>query len=115
MIEERCNHMIVNIPLNPCSTNEQEIHHYNQQQYEIKDKMGCNLNNMTNITMSPVPKWNESNSPAETTLHYVSTSNGTLMSTTMMGQTIKPQSIKRVPDIPFLKSVDNNEMDTVPK
>lgn len=114
MIEERCNHMIVNIPLNASPINEHEPHQYTQQ-YEMKDKREYSLNNMTNITMSPVPKWNDSNSPAETTLHYNSTSNGTVMSTTMMGQTLKSQSTKQVSDIPLLKSVDNNEMDSVPK
>lgn len=114
MIEKRCNHMIVNIPLHIYPIDEHELHQYNQQ-YKMEDKGRFSLHNMTNITMSPVPKWNDSNSPAETALHYTSTSNGTVISTTMTGQTSKPKSTKQVPEIPLLKSVDNNEMDSVPK
>jgi len=111
MIEERCNHMIVNIPLTSCNTNELETQQYTQN-YDAKENRGNNLNNMTNISnMSPVPKWNANYSMAETTGNRTTMSNGT-MSNTMIRQSLKSQSTKQ---LPLIKSVDNNEMDTVPK
>lgn len=107
MIEERCNHMIVNFPSNLCDTNKLEMQKFNQN-YEIKDCRGNNLN-MTNLSVSPVSTWNNTYSS------YNTISNGTIMSTTMMGQSLKSQSTRQVFDIPFLKSVDNDEMDKVPK
>lgn len=101
--------MIVNIPLNSSQTNEVETQQYNQH-YEIKEYRENNLNNMTNTSMSPVPKWSDIYSPSKTIM-----SNITMMSNTMMGQSLKSQTNKQLPCVPLLKSVDNNEMDTVPK
>lgn len=105
--------MIVNIPSIPYNAKEPETQKYNQH-YEVKEFRGTNSNNMTNISMSPVSQWNDTYSPTETTLHHTLMSNNT-MSVTMMGQSIKCQANKQVPDIPLLKTVDNNEMETVPK
>jgi len=105
--------MIVNIPLNSNHTNKFETQQ--SQQYEIKEYIGNSLNNMTNITMSSESILNDTFSPAETPLHRSTMLNGTIMSTTMMGQSLKCQANKQVPEIPFIKSVDNNEMDIVPK
>lgn len=101
--------MIENIPINP--SNHNEINH----QYEIKEYRGNNLHNMTNISMSPVSAWNNTYSPNETSVHHTTLTNNTSMSTTIMGQSSKSQAYKQTPDIPLLKPVDNNEMDTVPK
>ncbi|XP_025405463.1 spindle and kinetochore-associated protein 1 homolog [Sipha flava] len=108
-IEERCDYMIENIPINPSNTNELNYQH------EIKDYRGNNLHNVTNISMSPVSTWNNTYSPNETSIHHSIFTNNTSMSTTMMGQSSKSQVYKQTPDIPLLKPVDNNEMDTVPK
>jgi len=105
--------MIVNIPLNSDHTNELETQ-YNQQ-HEIQEYRGNSLNNMTNITMSPSSTINDIYFPTETNLHRTTMSNSTMMSTTMMGQSLKCQAIKQVPEIPLIKSVDNNEMNAVPK
>jgi len=96
------------------SNTELENHQYNQN-HEIKEYKGNNLNNMANISMSPVPKWNDAHSLSENTIHHTTISNGTIMSNSMMGQTLKSQSAKQVLDIPLLKSVNNDEMDSVPK
>lgn len=109
MIEKRCEYMIENIPINACHTNE------HNSQYEIKEYRGNNLNNMTNISMSPVSTWNNTYSPLEKSVNHTTLSNSTSMSTTMMGQLSKSQACKQTPDIPLLKLIDNNEMDTVPK
>ncbi|KAF0730394.1 spindle and kinetochore-associated protein 1-like [Aphis craccivora] len=114
MIEERCNHMIVYIQLNSGCTNELQAQQFNQNN-EIKEYKGNNSNNMANITMSPVPMWNDAYSLSENTIHHTTMSNGTMMSNSMMGQSLKSQSAKQVLDIPLLKSVSNTEMDTVPK
>jgi len=100
--------MILNIPLNSSYNNEHETQHHNQQ-YELKEYKGNNFNNMTNITTSPVSTLNDTYFPNE------NTSQCTMMSNTTMGQYSKCQSTKQVPEIPFIKSVDNNEMDAVPK
>lgn len=102
--------MIVNIPTNSDHTNELETQ-YNQQ-HEIQEYRGNSLNN---ITMSPSSTLNDTHFPTETTLHRTTMSNSTMMSTTMMGQSLKYQAIKQVPEIPLIKSVDNNEMNAVPK
>lgn len=112
-IEERCNHMIINFPSNKDNFMESETQKYNQQ-YDVKEFRGTNSNNVTNMSMSPVSQWNDTYSPTETTLHHTIMSNNT-MSATMMCQSLKCQAPKQVPDIPLLKSVDNNEMDSVPK
>lgn len=104
MIEERCNHMIVNFPSDFC-----DIKKFEMQNYEIKDDTGNNLNNMTNLSVSPVQKWNDNYSSSNNTM-----TNGT-MSTTMMGQSLKSQSTRQVFDVQLLQSVTNNEMDKVPK
>lgn len=101
--------MIENIPLHSYHTNE------HNHQYELKEYRGNNLTNMTNISMSPVSAWNNTYSPVETTVNHTTLSNSTSMSTTMMGQSSKPQAYRQIPDMPFLRLVDNNEMDTVPK
>lgn len=105
--------MIVNIPSNSGHTNELETQ-YNQQ-HEIQEYRGNSLNNMTNITMSPSSTLNDIYFPTEITLHHNTMSNNTMMSSTMMGQSSKCQTIKQVPEIPLIKSVDNNEMIAVPK
>lgn len=110
MIEERCNHMIANIPLNSDYNNELETQHHNQQ-YELKEYKGNNFNNMTNI-MSPISALNDTYSPTRTTLDRTTMLNGTTMSNTTTGQYLKASAIKQVPEI---KSVDNSEMDAVPK
>ncbi|XP_060877026.1 spindle and kinetochore-associated protein 1-like [Metopolophium dirhodum] len=109
-IEERCNHMIVYIQLNT----ELETQQYTQS-HEIKEYKGNNSNNMANISMSPVPKWKDGHSLSENTIHHTTISNGTIMSNSMMGQSLKSQAAKQVLDIPLLKSVNNDEMDSVPK
>lgn len=110
IIEERCNHMIVFIQLN----SELEAQQYNKN-HEIKEHKRNNSNNMANISMSPVPMWNDAYSLSENTIHHTTMSNGTIMSNSMMRQSLKSQAAKQVLDIPLLKSVNNNEMDTVPK
>lgn len=105
--------MIVNIPLNS-NTNESETQQYNQYN-EIKEYRGNGLNNMTHMSMSPVPKWNDTYSSAENTIHQTIISNSTITSTSMIGQSSKCQTTKQVPDIPLLKLVENDEMETVPK
>lgn len=105
--------MIVNFPSILYNTKESETQKYNQH-HEVKEFRGANSNNMTNISMSPVSQWNDTYSPTETTLHHTLMSNNT-MSATMIGQSLKGQTTKQVLDIPLLKTVDNNEMDTVPK
>lgn len=107
MIEERCNHMIVNFPLNVFD-NKFEIQKFNQN-YEIKESCGNDLNNMTNLSVSLVPTWSNTYSPSNTL------SNVTIMSTTAMGQSLKSQSTRQVFDVQFIKPVENNEMDKVPK
>lgn len=102
--------MIVYIQLNT----ELESQQYNQN-HEIKEYKGNSSNNMANISMSPVPKWNDAYSLSENTILHTTLSNGTIMSNSMMGQSLKSQAAKQVLDIPLLKSVSNDEMDTVPK
>ncbi|CAI6348891.1 unnamed protein product [Macrosiphum euphorbiae] len=109
-IEERCNHMIVFTQLNT----ELETQQYNQN-HEIKEYRGNNSTNMANISMSPVPKWKDGHSLSENTIHHTTMSNGTIMSNSMMGQSLKSQAAKQVLDIPLLKSINNDEMDSVPK
>lgn len=101
--------MLVNFPLNSNHTNEIEAHQYNQHN-EIKEYGGINSNNITTMSMSPVPRWN-----ANCSLSNNTTFNGTVANNTLMGQSFKSQPPKQVPRIPLLKSVDNNEMETVPK
>lgn len=102
--------MILNFPLHS-NTNESEAQQFNQQ-YDMNEYRGSNLNNVTNISnMSPVPKWNENHSSGEMSMNRTNMLNGT-MSTTMMGQSLKSQNAK---PIPLLKPVDNTEMDSVPK
>lgn len=108
MIEERCDHMIVNFSSDFCDINKFEMQNSNQN-YEIKDDTGNNLNNMTNLSVSPVPIWNNTYFSSNNTM-----TNGT-MSTTMMGQSLKSQSTRQVFDVQLLKSITNNEMDKVPK
>lgn len=103
--------IIYNMQLNSGHTNELEAQRYNQNQ-ETKE---FKENNMSNISMSPVPSWNNTHSPFENTVHHTTMSNATLMSNSIMGQSIRSQAAKQVLDIPLLKSVNNNEMDTVPK
>lgn len=96
--------MIVNIPLNSNPTIAIEGHQYNQH-HETKEYRENNSNNITNMSVSPVQRWNSTCSPH----------NGTMENATFMGQSFKSQPPKQVSKIPLLKSVDNSEMETVPK
>lgn len=104
--------MIINFPLNS-QVNEVETQQ-NNHHYEIKEFKGNNSNNMNNISnisnISSVQKWNDISPSSK---HLMS--NNTMMSNTMVGQSFKSQANKQFSNVPFLKSVDNNEMDTVPK
>ncbi|XP_050520542.1 probable serine/threonine-protein kinase DDB_G0277071 [Daktulosphaira vitifoliae] len=102
----RCEHMIMNTPIN--SNNFNGNQQYNQN--ETKENNSNCLNSINNISMSPVrSSWNDTFSPPENSLHQ-----NTTMSTTIMGQS-KCQTSKHVLDIPYIQLVNNEEMNTVPK
>lgn len=111
MIEERCNHMIINFPFDSSNIDAAEMQQFNQN-YDINEYGSNNSNNVTNLSnVSPVPKWINNYSLSETTVNRTTMSNCT-MSNTTTGQMLKSQATKQIPQI---KSVDNDEMSIVPK
>lgn len=114
-IEDRCNYMIENAPLNFCHGKELETQQSNQH-FGYEECKGNNFNEhstICNMSMSPVPRWNDTYcSTGNNTVYHTTVSNGTMMSTTVSS---KLQVTKQTPVIPLLKSVDNTEMDAVPK
>lgn len=112
MNEERCNHMIINFPFNSSNINNVETQRYNQN-YDINEYKGNNLNNTTNLSnVSPVLKWNDNSTP-EITVNRTTVSNCTMSNNTILSA--KSFSSQATKQVPLLKSVDNNEMDAVPK
>lgn len=104
--------MIENVSLNSCPVKELETQQCNQQ-YGFKGNNSSDQTTIGNMSMSPVPRWNDTySSTGNNTAYHTTVSNGTMMSTTMSS---KLQVSKHMPVIPLLKSVDNTEMDTVPK
>lgn len=103
--------MIINFPFHSSNIDAAEMQQFSQS-YDINEYGSNNFNNVTNISnMSPVPKWINNYSLSETTVNRTTMSNCT-MSNTTTGQISKSQITKQIPQ---LKSVDNDEMNTVPK
>lgn len=112
-VEERCNHMIVNFPMNSFNINEVDTQNY-YHNYVSNEYKGNNLNNETNLSnMSPVLKWSDNNSSSEFAGSRTTMLNCTMSNNTMLSS--KSFSSQATKQIPFIKSVDNSEMDTVPK